>query len=149
LARTVKADREMCDVDRGDASERARSGATRRRLICAFLAFAILVPGIVASSFTDEAAARATTFTAKITKAAISSANRSATFYFIASGGVANRFQCSLALKGKVAKVVSCLSPEAYTNLALHEYTFGVYAQHCNTTVCENSTTVQRSFRIN
>ena len=120
----------------------------RKRVMCAFL-IAIFVPVMAASSFATDAAASATTFTAKITQAKISSANRSATFYFVAQGGVATGFKCTLIPKGRVARLVSCLSPKAYTNLPLHEYTFEVYAQHCNATVCENSTTVQRTFRIN
>ena len=113
------------------------------------LVVAIFVPGIVASSFARDAGAHATTATTKITKATISSATRSATFEFVATGGVANGFECSLTPKGKAAVPTSCLSPAAYTNLALKQYTFSVFAQQCHKKVCLKFTTAQRSFRIN
>jgi hypothetical protein len=127
----------------------ARSRVRPERALRAALLIVVFVPAIVASSLAGDAAARATTFTTKITRATISSASRSATFYFVASGGVATGFKCALIPKGQPSRQVSCLSPKAYTTLALHSYTFDVYAQHCNATVCANSTTAQRSFRIN
>ena len=120
----------------------------RRRAAGAFLAVAIFLPGVFASGAAGEGSARAA-FAARITQATISSANRSARFSFVATGGIANGFRCNLIPKGKASRFVKCLSPRAYTNLALHDYTFEVYAVYCTKKVCANSTTAQRSFRIN